>query len=153
MPVLDELRVRQLDQALGRLRVLRHRPPPDEGWIRTIREALGMSLRQLARRADLSKTSVTRAEKTEQSGRIQLGTLRRLAEGLDCDLVYALVPRHSLRESLDDQAERTAQQLVDSVSESMELEDQGVARSERERQVRELASQMVRERKRDFWDV
>ena len=150
---LDELRVRQLDEALAPFQELRSRPGPRSGWLRAIREALGMTTRQLAARTGKSKTTVLSTERNEANGTVQLDSLRNLADALDCDLVYAIVPRTSLRERLDRQAGMIASQTVRRVSASMELEDQGVSAEERARQIDELAEEILRARKRDFWDV
>jgi len=112
-----------------------------------------MTSRQLAARTEKSKTTVLSAERNEASGTVQLGTLQNLADALDCDLVYALVPRTSLRERLERQACMIAAQTVGRVSASMELEAQGVPETERARQIDELAEEILRARKRDFWDV
>ncbi|MEX0600249.1 MAG: mobile mystery protein A [Rhodothermales bacterium] len=150
---MDDLRIRQLDAALNEYAPLRNRPVPDDGWLRTIRDALGMSVRQLAARTGMSKTSVNNAEHTERRGTVQLDTLRRIADGLDCDLVYAIVPRRSLLHTLECQAERIAMELVGRVSESMELEEQGVSDDESCRQLETLAAEILRDRGRDYWDV
>ena len=73
---------------------------PEGGWIREIRAALGMSGRQLAARMGLSQSAVSQLEQSELDGRVQLETLGRAAAALDCDLVYALVPRTSLEETV-----------------------------------------------------
>lgn len=153
MGKLDDLQVRQLDEALAPFASLRDRPPPPRGWARAIREALGISLRQMARLSGSSRTSITSAEAGEANGTVQFDTLRGLAEALDCDLVYALVPRTSLAETLEAQARRRAELLVGRVADSMKLEAQGVEADETERQVGELAATLLRERGRDFWDV
>lgn len=150
---LDNLRIEQLDQALKQFAPLRHSPPPAIGWAKTIREALGISVRQMARRTGLSRTSVTSAEAGEAKGTVQFDTLRGLANALECDLVYALVPRTSLAQTLRDQAEHKAATIVGGVADSMELEAQGVESSATERQVRDLAEQLLRDRGQDFWDV
>ena len=149
----DELRVRQLDEALAPFQDLRHRPAPRGGWVRTIREALGMTARQLAARTGKSKTTVLSTERNEARGTVQLDSLQTLADALDCDVAYAIVPRTSLRERLDRQARTIASQTVGRVSASMELEAQGVPEAERARQIDELAEEILRARKRDFWDV
>ena len=149
----DELRVRQLDEALAPFQDLRNRPAPRRGWLRTIREALGMTARQLAARTGKSKTTVLSTERNEASGTVQLDSLQNLADALDCDVAYAIVPRTSLRERLDRQARTIASQTVGRVSASMELEAQGVPEEERARQIDELAEEVLRVRKRDFWDV
>ncbi len=72
---------------------------------------------------------------------------------MDCDLVYALVPKHSLQQTIEEHAEQLAKDLVGRVSESMELEEQGISSAERDRQVQEIVDDILRERGRDFWDV
>jgi len=149
----DKLRVRQLDEALAPFQDLRNRPAPRGGWLRTIRKALGMTARQLAARTGKSQTAVLSIERNEASGTTQLDSLQDLANALDCDVVYAIVPRTSLRERLDRQACTIASQTVGRVSASMELEEQGVSKEERARQIDELAEEILRAPKRDFWDV
>jgi len=86
----------RLDQRLAPLKpVERFRAPP-KGWVRAIRDAIGMSGVQFARRLRVQPPSVAALEASEESGAIQLKTLRRAAEALDCTLVYALVPNGSL---------------------------------------------------------
>jgi XRE family transcriptional regulator, regulator of sulfur utilization len=153
MNKLAKLQVRQLDDALMLFSSLRTVPIPRDGWIKAVRETLGMSIRQLAERTGLSKTSVTSIESSERKGSVQVNSIRRLAEGMDCELVYVLLPRQSLEEGLKNQAEQKARRLVDRVSTSMEMEFQGIAESERERQINDLAAELLRTRKRDFWDV
>jgi len=111
-----------------------------------------MSQRQLADRMGVSKSTVQSAEKNEARGRVQFESLESLANGLDCDLVYAFVPRESLQASLEDRARECAARIVDSVSTSMELEEQGVTADERERQIDELAAELLVSRPRDFWN-
>lgn len=86
------------------------------------------SVRQLAKRTGLSTSSVNNAEHTENRGAVRLETLRRMADGLDSDLVYAIVPRHSLRRTIELQAAHIAEDLVGRVSQSREMEDTGVPR-------------------------
>ena len=112
-----------------------------------------MTARQLAARIGKSQTTVLSAERNEASGTVQLDTLQNLADALDCDLVYALVPRTSLRHRLERQACMIASKTVGRVSASMELEAQGVPEEESARQIDELAEEVLRVRKRDFWDV
>ncbi len=150
---LEKLRIRQLDDTLNDLRGLGQCSAPEQGWVRTIRQALGMSIRQLAVRTELSKTSVASIESSEAKGTVQLDSLNKLAEGLNCRLVYALVPKTSLGQVLSDQAVAKATILVDQVSDSMDLEMQGVSDTEKKRQVLEMAEEMLRSPGRGFWNV
>ena len=153
MGKLDDLRIRQLDEALAPFTTLRNRPPPSTGWAKAIREALGISVRQMSRRTGVSRTSITSAEAGEAKGTVQFDTLRGLAKALDCDLVYALVPRSSLALTLEAQARRKAAALVGRVADTMKLEAQGVSDEATERQVKDLAATVLRNRGRDFWNV
>jgi len=89
---------RQLDAKLECFRPLRDIKPPRKGWIRAIRDALGMTGEQLARRIGANKQRVARIESDESQGRVTIKTLTRVAEGLDCVFVYGFVPRTSLEE-------------------------------------------------------
>src|ERR1700689_623852 len=94
----------QLDQRFRRLGSPKRYTPPVRGWIKAIREALGMSTAQLARRLKIKQPSVVDLEKSEAKGSIELATLRRVAEALDCTLVYALVPNQPLEAIIRDRA-------------------------------------------------
>jgi len=147
-----KLRVRQLDEALEPFRSLGQLELPRDGWARAIRKALGMSQRQLAERIGVSTTSAQSAERNEARGKIQLDSLEALAEGLECEFVYALVPRDSIEGMLEQRATELAGRMVSRVSTSMELEEQGVSEEEKRRQVEELAVRLLRDRPKHFWD-
>ena len=66
---------------------------PETGWARSIREVLGMTKEQLGARVGLTVSAISTLERSERNGVITIRSLQRLAEGLDCDLVYAIVPR------------------------------------------------------------
>src|ERR1700694_5749489 len=97
---------------------------PVRGWIRAIREGLGMSSAQLAKRLGVKQPSVVELEHSEAKGTIQLATLRRAAEALDCTLVYALIPNKPLEKMVRDRALLRRAPL----EHSMLLEDKAVSR-------------------------
>jgi len=66
---------------------------PAVGWLRAIREALGLSLADQARHLQVTPPAVRSFEQAEAEDRITLASLRRTAAAMDCDLVYTLVPR------------------------------------------------------------
>jgi predicted DNA-binding mobile mystery protein A len=66
---------------------------PAAGWLRTVRDSLGLTLADLARRLNVTPPAVRAFEKAEAEDRITLASLRRVAVAMECDLVYALVPR------------------------------------------------------------
>ena len=85
----------QLDERFRELGPAKRYTPPVRGWIKALREALGMSTAQLAKRLGIKQPSLVALEQSEAKGTIELATLRRVAEALDCTLVYALVPKQT----------------------------------------------------------
>jgi predicted DNA-binding mobile mystery protein A len=152
MMPFEKLRLRQVETAIEPFVALRTLSSPDQGWVRTIRESLGMTLEHLAKRARVSRTAVRSAEVNEARGTIQMNSLRNLANAMDCEVVYALVPRASLEAFIKRQAERKANRLIDRVDDTMTLEDQRVSAAESRRQSSELRDQLIQTRPRDFWD-
>ncbi len=116
---------RFLDRALAPYHGLPRRRPP-KGWIRALRDALGMTAEQLGERLGVTQPSVQRLERSEAEDTIQLNTRRRVAEALDCEVVYALVPRENLQTIYDRAARHVALRELRAVSHSMVLEDQAV---------------------------
>ena len=123
------LRLKQLDRALAPYRSARKELRPPKGWIRAIRQALGISAGELARRLGTSRQLPLQMEKGEAEDRITLKSLRAAANALDCDLVYALVPRaDSMQELIENRARSDAKKRVLQVEHSMALENQAVGR-------------------------
>ena len=149
MPSTD-LKLRQLDDTRPLLTAIP--VPPRGGWIKAIREAIGMTTRQLAERLGLAQPTVVDAEKNEAAGRITLSQLRRLAGALDCELRYVLVPRIPLAERVDAQAERKAREQVASVAHTMALEAQGTDSEFQRRQIDEVKDELLRGRRSRLWD-
>ena len=124
-------------------------PRPHSGWIRGIRDALGMSGTHLGARLGVSQQAIADLERSEQRETIRLDTLRRAADALDCDLVYALVPRTSLDEAVRQQAKRRAARLVDAASHQSRLEDQEVSSEDTDQMISDLAGRFLD--RRDLW--
>jgi predicted DNA-binding mobile mystery protein A len=116
----------QLDERLGHFGPVARYSPPVRGWIKAIREALGMTTEQLARRLGVRQPSVVALEQSELKGSIELATLRRVAAALDCTLVYALIPRQALEQTVRARARNFLRGRRASVEHSMALEDQRV---------------------------
>jgi predicted DNA-binding mobile mystery protein A len=108
---------------------LRQLARPPRGWVRAVREALGMSAAALAARLGTTAGAVTRLEQSEAADRIRLDTLRRAADALGCDLVYLLVPRRPLNAIVRDRARELAHRQVSAVEQTMRLEDQATGRT------------------------
>jgi predicted DNA-binding mobile mystery protein A len=121
------LRLKQLDRSLEQFQAARKVSRPSKGWIRDIRQALGVSSGELARRLGTSRQLPLQLEKGEAEDRITLKSLRAVANALDCDLIYALVPRAaSMEELIENRVRAEARQRVLGVEHSMALENQAV---------------------------
>jgi len=145
---------RQARKALDRrLRCVDTRPltPPAVGWLRAVRDALGISTRQLGRMMGVSAPTIVDLEASERAGTAQLNTLRRAADAMGCDLVYAFVPRAG---TLDDlvllRATAVARRELDRVDATMRLEDQAVGAEQLSIAVSELADELRDDR--SIWD-
>jgi predicted DNA-binding mobile mystery protein A len=90
----------KLDETLLAFRAARIAAGERRGWLREVRQVVGIPVKEVARRLGVCRWEVFRLEKSESESRIMLGTLRRAAEALDCDLVYALTPRTGTLEEL-----------------------------------------------------
>ena len=142
----------QLDASLAQFAPLRNLQPPKKGWIRAIRDALGMSGRQLGQRMSVSKMWITDMERLEANGATSLKTLRRAAEAMDCELVYALVPKTSLKETLLKQARRKVRQDMARASHTMALEDQALSQDEVGKATETAAASLLDKIPKAFWD-
>ena len=134
-----------LDDRLEALRALP--PPPPRGWLRALREALGMSTADLGRRLGLTRQGVSYLERSEADGSISLDGLRRAAEALNCRLVYALVPEQSLEEIVDRRAHQVAERELGRVRHTMALEDQAVPAGDDDWLVERLADEIKQSRR------
>ncbi|MBK8760177.1 MAG: mobile mystery protein A [Sulfuritalea sp.] len=147
----SELQLRQLDISLNRWRSADLPPRPPSGWVKAIRESLGMAAAHLAARLGVTTSTVTRLETSEADDTISLGTLRRAAEALGCELRYALIPKQSLADTLENRAMSLARQQMAAVSHSMALEAQSTSRETVELQTRALAEELLKGSRRALW--
>jgi predicted DNA-binding mobile mystery protein A len=142
--------IHQLDADIERLRATQL-DLPQGGWLRAIREALGMSMAQLGRRMGLPRQGVLALEQREASGAVSLKTLREAAAALDAELVYAIVPRTALSHMLEQQARRKAGEELSLLSQAMPVEQQR-GHGDEEAALRRRTAEWLRARPRALWD-
>jgi predicted DNA-binding mobile mystery protein A len=148
---LNSLRLEQLQSSLNVYGVLRAKRAPSRGWLKEIREALGVTERQQAARLGVTGAAVHKSEKSEADERITLGQLRKLADSLDCDLHYALVPRKPLTEVVQGRAKQLANEEVLGVAHTMSLEDQRPTDARIQKQVARRAEELLRGKWSELW--
>lgn len=145
-----KIRREQIDRVLAESGI-RHVQPPHHGWIRDVRDALGMSAQQLANRMGVSQPTVAKMEQAETSGAVTVGSLQRAAAAMRCRLVYAFVPDETLEEVLRSRALEVAERVYARVEHTMALESQAGDPSLRRKRVAEMADDLVQHLSRDLW--
>lgn len=142
---------KNIDKRLAPLRGMVTQPPP-RGWLRAIRQALGMTMEQLAKRIGVTQPRIIALEKAETEGTVTLKTLRDAAAAMDCELVYMLVPTRPLDEIVRARAVQRAEHELARMHHTMGLENQALTRddlvAERERMIAEL----MKGSPRRLWD-
>ena len=97
---------------------------PPQGWLRTIRELLGMTTTQFAKKIGVSQPRVFNMEKNEK--KLKISTMEKIADSLNCDFVYAIVPRENIDDIIYNQAKREALKILKNVNRNMGLENQSI---------------------------
>lgn len=122
---------------------------PQGGWLRAIRQALGMSSAVLASHLGIGTSSAIRLETSERRGTIHLDSLRRAADALGCDVAYVLIPRVPLEERVAARRRELAQRAQARVRHHMALEDQASDDDAVTRRRAEHAAAAIRDQ--DLW--
>lgn len=143
----------QMSDNVNRYSRLKDSQPPLKGWIRAIREALGMSGVQFAKRLGVSAPRVAILEKTEVTGRVTIRSVRQAADALGCVFVYALVPRGSLKETIRRQALYVAREQLKRTSHTMLLEDQQLSKDAMRNALDAAVEELLEAMPRDLWDT
>lgn len=143
---------KQLDKRLNALRKTDVLLRPPRGWIKAIRESLGMTTTQFGKRLGVSQSTALGFEKSEVSKGVTLETLERAARALDCRLVYALVPRGSLDSLVEDRARDLAKKQLRATSHSMALEDQRVDEADEQEHLDRLVQKLLNQPGSALWE-
>ena len=129
---------------------------PPNGWLKAIRESLGLNTRQLADRLGIQHSSVLRLEKREVQGKATIESLAKTAKAMNCQFIYAIVPKtgfNNLNEIIDQQANTLANYLVKKAGHNMKLESQGISTKETKKQISQLASQLKSKMNSRLWET
>lgn len=145
---LNETAFAQINRRIEGLRVVKEKASVRDGWINYMRTALGLTLSELAKLVSLSTATVAQAERREVEGQVSLSTLKKMAEAMDCDLVYAFVPKKELKTLIHDRAFEKARKALNVAGLHMKLENQKVEGDENER-IERLARKFIE--KGDIW--
>ena len=143
----------QLDATLKQFSKLASVNRPLKGWIRAIRDALGMNIRQFADRFGVSKSRIYRLEQDEITGSLTLKTMNRAADELDCIFVYGFVPRTSLKDTIRKQAKSLAGKRMQKLIQTMELEDQGLSSKENKKVFENIVEEIINSSPKSLWET
>lgn len=124
---------------------------PQEGWLRTVRTALGMTGPQLAERLGVTKARISKAEQDETAGGVTLRTMQAMAEAMDCQFVYAVIPRQDVESVIKARATEKAKAQVKAVSTQMTPESQLLTKEQLDYEVERIAAQIVEKMPADLW--
>lgn len=145
-------KVNQAVSQFGDLAIQPNHGLPEEGWLRTVRSALGMTGTQLAKRLGVTKARVFKAEQDEPHGSVTLKSMQAMAEAMDCSFVYAVVPKHNVENVIKQRAIEKAREQVNVASRHMTLEGQSLSKEQLEYEVDRIAAQIIDKMPSDLWN-
>jgi predicted DNA-binding mobile mystery protein A len=147
------LQIQQLNGKMLAYASLQKVAPPPTGWIKAIRNAIGMSMLQLGNRLSITKQSVQDIERREKDGSVTIKALREAARALDMQLVYGFVPNDgSLELLIERKAKELATQIVMRTNNTMKLEDQENTKQRIEKAIQERTTIIKTEMPKTLWD-
>jgi len=125
---------------------------PPEGWLRTVRSALGMSGAEVAKKMGVTRARITKAEHAELTGGVTLKSMQATAEALGCRFVYAIIPSSGrIEDIITAQARKKAIAIVGTASKHMALENQKLPDDKIAQEVERLTREIAQEMPSDFW--
>lgn len=142
----------QLDERLNSLKAFASSGMPKQGWIKTIRKALGLSARQLGRKAGLDQSRISRLENAEKDGSLKLSSLQKIAQGLDMQFVYGFVSDDTLEQMVRAQAKKIALKRLKRLNNTMRLEKQGLPHEKQKKALEDMIEKILIDQPKDFWD-
>ena len=124
-----------------------------QGWIRSSRTAIGMTLKQLATRLGFSVPAAKNFEMREVDEAITLASLRKIANAMEMDLVYYFKPKQdSLDDLLQIRAELKAKELMERSNQAMLLENQEADNKNKSREYDRLITEIRNQKLSSLWD-
>ncbi|WP_288750658.1 mobile mystery protein A [uncultured Treponema sp.] len=141
------LQIRALDKKTFDLKSAKNIVPQPSGWIKTVREAIGMTVSQLAARLGVTQPRITKMESNEDN--LKLSTMKKAAEAMNCEFVYYFKPRTTFQNLVDEQAQKKAAEVLKTVNVNMALENQEIAEDEA---VKDFASDLINTKIKQIWD-
>jgi predicted DNA-binding mobile mystery protein A len=147
---LSKPKRRILDQKLSQYSKINFNLPKN-GWIKAVREALGMTTAQLGERMKVAASNITILENREITKTTSLETMERAAKAMGCKFIYALIPDTTLEEVVQIQARKSARALIQEIHHHMKLEKQRVNAEIEKEQIQDLADEILTKMDSRLW--
>lgn len=141
------LQIRALDKKTSDLKSAKNIVPQPSCWIKTVREAIGMTVSQLAARLGVTQPRITKMESNEDN--LKLSTMKKAAEAMNCEFVYYFKPKTTFQNLVEEQAQKKAAEVLKTVNVNMALENQEIAEDEA---VKDFASDLINTKIKQIWD-
>ena len=149
----NKLQFQQLNEKMDQLNGMQHVIVPPIGWIKAIRNGIGMSMEQLGKKLSITKQGVMDIEKREKEGAITIKSMQEIAKAMDTQFVYGFVPNAgSLEGMIETRALEIATKIVERTSTTMKLEDQANSKERIENAIKERASEIINKTPKILWD-
>jgi predicted DNA-binding mobile mystery protein A len=145
------LNIKQFEKKLKPWRDLSQANQIKGSWLKLIRETLGISSSYLAHKMGVTQPNITQLEQAETAETITIKTLKNLAHQLDCDLVYAIVPREPINQMLEKRARTIAKKQLDIVAHTMFLEDQSLNKEDLKERYEEMVKELLTGHPKYLW--
>ena len=141
------LQIRALDKKTSELKPANNIIPRGSGWINTVREAIGMTAIQLAKRLGVSQPRITKMEANEEN--LKLSTMKKAAQAMNCEFVYYFKPKTTFQALVDEQAQKKAAEILQTVNINMALEDQEISADEN---IKDFATDLINSKIKQIWE-
>ncbi len=149
----NKLQFQQLNEKMDQLTGLQHVIVPPIGWIKAIRNGIGMSMEQLGKKLSITKQGVMDIEKREKEGAITIKSMQEIGKAMDTQFVYGFVPKAgSLEQMIEYRALEIASKIVERTSTTMKLEDQANSKERIEKAIKERATEIINKTPKILWD-
>lgn len=142
----------QLDKKITPLKEAATSGVTSIGWIKAIREALGMSTTQLAKKVGIDQSRISRLENSETAGNIKLSSLQKIAHSLGMEFVYGFVPQANLEEIVREQARKIALERMTRLNHTMALELQELSKEDKRNALKNMVDKILINNPKDFWN-
>lgn len=142
----------QLDETMNSFASLKAMSAPRKGWIRAIRDTLGMTGVQLAKRLKVNQQRIARIEQDEVLGKVTLNTMQNVAEAMDCVFVYGVVARDGLEQIVRRQAELVAKKRMARSNQMMRLEKQELSEADKAKAMQTIIDEIIETMPKSLWD-